>query len=88
MSGDERADGGASDIRRAILAHLHRNWPDPVDLGAGGVSADEGDTAFVKAAVALQDEGLIMYEALLIGAGPSPTLVGALLTRKGQSFRD
>lgn len=42
--------------------------------------------AFVEAAQVLQDEGLIMYEILLVGTGPEPVLREAAVTRKGQSW--
>ncbi|KHL26678.1 hypothetical protein PK98_02620 [Croceibacterium mercuriale] len=67
-----------------MLQHLRRDWPDSVDLSArtlgNGITTDD----FLAAAVALQDDGLIMYEALLVGTGPAPLLMAAVLTRKGQ----
>jgi hypothetical protein len=76
----ESRAGGARD---AILQRLRRDWPDSADIFARELDGI-GTDAFIGAAVALQDEGLIMYEALLVGTGPSPLLVSAVLTRKGQ----
>ncbi len=40
---------------------------------------------FVRIAIALQDEGLLMYEALLVGVGSEPQLRDVVLTMKGRS---
>ncbi|WP_347303428.1 hypothetical protein V5740_02040 [Croceibacterium sp. TMG7-5b_MA50] len=81
MTGGREGEGMA---RAAILQHLRRDWPDSTDVVARDLGAALDTDAFIGAAVALQDEGLIMYEALLVGTGPSPLLVSAVLTRKGQ----
>jgi hypothetical protein len=84
MTSDERP-GGVTAAQRAILRHLRREWPDSVDLTARNLLPGISDADFLAACVALQDDGLIMYEALLVGTGPSPMLVAAVLTRKGQA---
>jgi len=76
---------GTTAARQAILRHLRREWPDSVDLTARTLTPGISDGEFLAACVGLQDEGLIMYEALLVGTGPSPMLVAAVLTRKGQA---
>ena len=84
MATDERHDGPTA-ARQAILRHLRREWPDSVDLTARNLAPPVSDADFLAACVALQDDGMIMYEALLVGTGPSPMLVAAVLTRKGQA---
>jgi len=88
VSGAETMDGDRQDsigtARTAILQHLRRDWPDSVDLNARTLGTAIGTDDFLAAAVALQDDGLIMYEALLVGTGPTPLLLAAVLTRKGQ----
>jgi hypothetical protein len=81
----DKQHGAAEAARQAILRHLRREWPDSVDLTARNLSPGISDADFLGACVALQDDGLIMYEALLVGTGPSPMLVAAVLTRKGQA---
>lgn len=81
--GDDLQDGIGT-ARSAILHHLRRDWPDSVDLSARTLGPTFGTDDFLAAAVALQDDGLIMYEALLVGTGPAPLLMAAVLTRKGQ----
>lgn len=76
---------GVPAARQAILARLGREWPDSLDLTARSLVPTVPDGDFLAACVALQDEGMIMYEALLVGTGPSPMLVAAVLTRKGQA---
>jgi hypothetical protein len=70
--------------REAILDHLREVWPDSVDLSAQSLSERTATADFLSACVALRDEGLIMYEAMLVGTEPSPKLIAAALTRKGQ----
>lgn len=84
MSSDEQ-HGGAVAARQAILRHLRRQWPDSVDLTPRNLTPSISDADFLAACIGLQDEGMIMYEALLVGTGPSPVLVAAVLTRKGQA---
>lgn len=84
MAIDEQ-HGGSEAARQAILGHLRREWPDSVDLTARNLAPGISDGDFLTACVALQDDGLIMYEALLVGTGPAPMLVAAVLTRKGQA---
>jgi len=81
----EEQDGGAAVARQAILRHLRREWPNSVDLTTRNLALGITDADFLAACMALQDDGMIMYEALLVGAGPSPMLLAAVLTRKGQS---
>ena len=83
---DQRRDRrGEPAAREAILARLRREWPDSLDLTAQSLVPAVRNSDFLAACVALQDEGMIMYEALLVGTGPSPMLVAAVLTRKGQA---
>jgi hypothetical protein len=44
---------------------------------------DAVDTAFLDAIHGLVDEGLVMIEALLVGAAAEPVAKGAVLTRRG-----
>jgi hypothetical protein len=81
----EELHGSADEARQAILRHLRREWPDSVDLTARSLVPAVSDADFLTACIALQDDGMIMYEALLVGTGPSPMLVAAVLTRKGQA---
>jgi len=73
--------------RRAILDQLRREYPYPLTVTPLTLAERAPDSAFVEAAATLQEEGLIMYEALLIGAGPVPQLLEAALTRRGQMSR-
>ncbi|WP_126665468.1 hypothetical protein [Croceibacterium ferulae] len=81
---DSDRQDGIGGTRAAILHHLRRDWPDSVDLSARALGVGVATDDFLAAAVTLQDEGLIMYEALLVGTGPAPLLMAAVLTRKGQ----
>ena len=83
---DERAQGTrqSHEAKLAIVHYLRECWPNPSTVTPRFVATGMAARAFVEAAVALQDEGVIMYEILLIGAGPEPILRDALLTRKGQ----
>lgn len=72
------------EAKLAIVRHLRECWPYGVTLTPSSLSPALSARTFVEAAQALQDHGLIMYEVLLIGAGPEPILRGAMLTRKGQ----
>jgi len=70
--------------RRAIVEQLRREWPYPLTVTPQTLTERVPDRVFIDAAKGLQEEGLIMYEALLIGAGPAPQLLDAALTRRGQ----
>lgn len=70
--------------KRAILDQLRREYPYPLTLTPLTLAERAADSIFVEAAATLQEEGLIMYEALLIGSGPVPQLLEAALTRRGQ----
>lgn len=74
--------------RRAIIERLRREWPYPLSITPLTLLERVPDHIFVEAAAALQEDGLIMYEALLVGAGPLPRLVDAALTRRGQLWED
>lgn len=81
------ATSSLRDVRDAIVRFLQRSWPDCDSLRPRLLDPRPTDRAFVQAAISLQEEGLIMYEVLLIGAGPEPEIRDALLTRKGQLWR-
>lgn len=83
---DEREQGGLRvfEARLAIVRHLRECWPYSETLTPSSLSPTPSAPAFVQAAQELQDHGLIMYEVLLVGAGPEPILREAMLTRKGQ----
>ena len=70
--------------KRAIIDQLRREYPYPLTVTPLTLAERAADSAFVEAAASLQEDGLIMYEALLIGAGPVPQLLEAALTRRGQ----
>ena len=69
-----------------ILALLIAEWPNPVTIRPSNVMPYLDHRKFVAAIQALQDDGMIMSEALLIGAGPEPTAIGVLITRKGRDY--
>ena len=66
-----------------ILQRLRASWPDTVTLTATDVGLAGDDRAFVRTVVALQDHGWLMFEAMLVGVGPEPYVVDAVLTAKG-----
>lgn len=70
--------------RTAIVEQLRREWPYPLTVTPQTLPERVPDRAFIEAAAGLQEDGLIMYEALLIGASPVPQLIDAALTRRGQ----
>lgn len=72
------------EAKLAIVRYLRECWPHSHTMTPRHVSASLSHRTFVQAAQELQDQGLIMYEMLLVGAGPEPMLLGAILTRKGQ----
>ena len=74
--------------KRAILEQLRREWPYPATITPKTLGQRVADRVFVQAASELQEDGLLMYEALLIGAGPVPQLLEAALTRRGQLWED
>ncbi|HEX7871359.1 MAG TPA: hypothetical protein VF475_00505 [Sphingobium sp.] len=76
-----------SDLRAvmtAIVGFLHGSWPNAVAISPHNLDLRVSDRIFVEAALALQDEGAIMYEALLVGVSSRPCLRDAIVTRKGQ----
>lgn len=75
---------GAEAAREALVAYLRREWPGSVDVDAQVAAPGASAAHFFEACTSLQHEGLIMYEALLLGVGSSPKLLAAALTRKGQ----
>lgn len=83
MVNDEQRTG-AEIARDALLDHLLREWPSSVDVDAMLVTPEATATDFFEACTTLQNDGLIMYEALLLGVSSSPKLLAAALTRKGQ----
>lgn len=72
------------EARRAIARRLALCWPHCEHVRPSVLHPAPSDRAFIHAATSLQDEGLIMFDALLIGAGAEPEIRDALLTRKGQ----
>ncbi|WP_121120157.1 hypothetical protein [Croceibacterium ferulae] len=80
---EQRTAGGA--VREALVTYLRREWPNSVDVDAHVAAPGASAENFLEACTSLQYEGLIMYEALLLGVGSSPKLLAAALTRKGQS---
>jgi len=74
---------GAGAARQALLDYLRREWPGSVDVAARVAAPGASAADFLEACTTLQNDGLIMYEALLLGLGPSPKLLTAALTRKG-----
>lgn len=72
------------EAKLAIVRYLRECWPHSDTVTPSSLSPPLSARPFVEAAQTLQDQGLIMYEVLLIGAGPEPILHGAMLTRKGQ----
>lgn len=76
--------GLPADLVSRFAVPLLREWPEPIDLTPSKTGLAERHRDFVQAAVALQDTGLIMYEALLVGTGPEPCARNACLTTKGR----
>ena len=72
------------EAKLAIVRYLRECWPYGETLSPSSLSPKLSARTFVEAVQKLQDHGLIMYEVLLVGAGPDPILRGAMLTRKGQ----
>lgn len=70
-------------VKAAIVFFLHDHWPNAAHLMAGDLDPSPSDSQFLESALALQDEGVIMYEAMLVGAGSRPCLRYAILTHKG-----
>lgn len=72
------------DVVLSLAAPLLTEWPEPFDLTPSRVGLGERHRDFTQVAVALQDSGWIMYEALLVGTGPEPRAVNACMTVKGR----
>ncbi|MFT3967078.1 MAG: hypothetical protein QM690_14455 [Sphingobium sp.] len=68
----------------AIVVFLQGCWPDPVNMTPCNLTPSPTDRLFLEAALALQDDGAIMYEAMLVGVETRPCLRDTILTRKGQ----
>ncbi|HEX7854353.1 MAG TPA: hypothetical protein VF503_11720 [Sphingobium sp.] len=71
----------------AIVAFLHGSWPKAIDMTPSDLPGSVTDRMFLEAALMLQDEGAIMYEAMLVGVSPRPCLRDTILTRKGQLWK-
>lgn len=73
------------DVARQILTVLRQRaaQDDLRPLGPSGLPSPPPDKLFLAAVVRLQDGGLIMSEALLVGTGPEPQLREPSITRKG-----
>lgn len=67
-----------------VVEFLLERWPDTANVSPADLPGTISDSLFLEAALALQDEGSIMYEALLVGTTDHPALRSAILTRKGQ----
>lgn len=75
-----------AEVMIAIIDVLRRSWPEPVDLAPSLTGLDEIPSlhvAFVEAVHLLIDDGMVMADALLVGAGPEPIALAAVLTRRG-----
>lgn len=72
------------DAMAGVVGFLLERWPDAADVAPSDLPGDVSDELFLEAALALQDEGSIMYEAMLVGTRARPALRSAILTRKGQ----
>ena len=85
MEDQQPSSGGLStDVVLCLAGPLLRQWPEPLALtpSRSGLAGRHRD--FLRAAVALQDAGWIMYEALLVGTGPEPRALNACVTAKGR----
>lgn len=82
-TGDQSSDD-LKVVMTAIVVLLRDSWPNAINLSPRSLSIATPDKLFLQAALRLQDEGTIMYEALLIRGGTNPCLCDAILTRKGQ----
>ena len=74
------------EAKLAIVRYLRRFLPYSDAITPRFVSPVVSSLAFVEAAQGLQDQGPIVYEVLLVGAGREPILGEAMLTRKGQQW--
>ena len=70
---------------RAILACLRAAWPEPIVLTPSRAGLEGETRDFLRALVALQDAGWLMFETLLAGAGQEPVGLHVVLTAKGKS---
>lgn len=74
----------SSPLARELMVLLNSSWPMPLTVKPSALKNQPGHRAFVTAIVGLQDDGLIMTEAMLIGADAEPKILNALITRRGQ----
>lgn len=72
------------DVILRLALRVRRAWPESLHLTASaiGFRGREGD--FVRVAMAMQDAGWIMYDALLIGTSPEPEFQNVCMTAKGR----
>jgi len=73
-------------LRRILLQHLSRRWPEVVTLEPRqiGLTGVEDARAFLKAIRELSEEGLLSYELLLADA-QRPRAQGASITPRGRA---
>lgn len=76
--------GLSTDLVLSLAGPLLREWPEPFDLTPSTAGMADRHRDFLQVAVALQDSGWIMYEALLVGTGPEPRALNACVTAKGR----
>lgn len=74
-----------SRLTLAMIEALQTAWPGAIDLSPTTLDPpfEDVDEAFLDALHGLVDEGLVMVEALLVGAPGDPVAHQAALTRKG-----
>ena len=74
-----------------VLGFLDRQWPVPATVtpgvrnGNGNGAQVPGPAEFVETVQALNDNGLILYEAFLIEASSGTRFVDAMITARGKA---
>lgn len=86
MSDDRIPFAAVAPVALEILAYLQSHAADELQhpLCPSHLPSCPPERLFLAAIVRMQDAGLIMSEALLVGTGPEPQLLEPSITRRGQ----
>jgi hypothetical protein len=76
-----------SQLELRVLGFLNQRWPSTATVTPHIVPAAESAdrAAFVEAIQSLSDNGLISYEAFLMGTGSSLRFVETMITARGRA---
>lgn len=76
-----------SQMELRVLGFLNQRWPSTATISPHIVPAIESAdrTAFVHSIQSLNDNGLISYEAFLMGTGSSLRFVESMITARGRA---